>query len=301
MGRRRPRSRTIQAIFPPAEELLRESRLPPTISELPEQAEPKSSIPGNNRRSMDSRLSAEERTHRAEVIARARGESITSTSGAAPVSIRLPGRDRSQVAEAVHSAAVVEEPEKRRRRSASITLSLAAKARRSKERGRVSGDRSPSGSVSSAAGPSTTRTRAKTVGGPAPVLGRNRAGSVGLMSYFGIGNGIEETMQSREDEKRDLEKGDRGGGQEYSRMEEPLEEAEEEHHEDEVVEHLDVIGERSLQEDLLSQDSLSRLTDPEISAVSHLQNFANSVMVPYFPELYNRRPTLSLPGTAAAE
>lgn len=201
------------------------------------------------RPSMESRLSADERTHRAEVIARARGESITSTSGAAAVSIHLPARDRAQVEEAVDSDSVVDDAEGRRRRSASITLSLAAKARRSAERAGLSSDKPRSDSVSSTAGPATTRGRSRTVGAPGSGHARGRSDSVGLMSYFGLGNGMEEKLQSREDERRDLEKGVRAGEYKADRTlsttEEAGEEEEAEHHEDEVVEHLDVIGERS--------------------------------------------------------
>lgn len=58
-------------------------------------------------------------------------------------------------------------------------------------------------------------------------------------------NGVEAKMQSWEDSKRDLEKGGEGEGKESSggRVLTTMEEAEEDvHHDDEVVEHLDVIG-----------------------------------------------------------
>lgn len=48
-----------------------------------------------------------------------------------------------------------------------------------------------------------------------------------------------------------------------------------------------------------AKDSLCVFADPEISAVSHLQNFANSVVIPYLPQLYSRKPVLDLPGTSA--
>lgn len=218
-----------------------------------EEPEPMSPVLGS-RTSGEPRLSSEERTHRAEVFARARGESITSTSGAAPISIRIPPRDRAQLEEAVGSpmSAGTDESGGRRRRSASISLGL---ARRSNEHPRTSGDRPRSAThhfalgdkppVSDlAAGP--TRARSRTVGGPLPNGGRNRSDSVGLRSYFGLGsNGVEAKMQSWEDSKRDLEKGGEGEGKESSggRVLTTMEEAEEDvHHDDEVVEHLDVIG-----------------------------------------------------------
>jgi hypothetical protein len=86
----------------------------------------------------------------------------------------------------------------------------------------------------------TTRARSRTVAAP----GRNRSDSVGLVSYFGLGsNGVEAKMQSWEDNKRDLM--EKGGRDEKSDgvLERTEEEAEEDvHHDDEVVEHLDVIG-----------------------------------------------------------
>ncbi|KAJ9110250.1 hypothetical protein QFC19_001653 [Naganishia cerealis] len=110
----------------------------------------------------------------------------------------------------------------------------------------------------------------------------------GLMSYFGLGDGVEAKLQSWEDTRRDLEKGLPYGGKavravgELTPTSEASEEAwEDEQHDDEVVEHLDVI-------------------DPQIGAVSHLQNFANSVMIPYFPELYSRKPMLDLPTPATS-
>ena len=238
--RRRPRSRTIQAIFPPTEELVLRRSGMADLKEEPEPMSPRAAA----RPSTESRLSADERTQRAEAIARARGESITSTSGGAPVAIRLPERDRSQLGEA---GVVVDAPEGGRRRSQSITLSLAAKTRRSAERARLSGDKSRSGSVTSGTGVSG-RARARTVG--VAGSGRGRADSVGLMSYFGLGNGVEAKMQSREDERRDVEKGVRGtkdgytGGAGGLGSTEEVEEEEKQHHEDEVVEHLDVIGKR---------------------------------------------------------
>lgn len=210
------------------------------VTEEPEPVFPRAAA----RLSTESRLSADERTQRAEAIARARGESITSTSGGAPVAVRLPVRDRSQLDEAV----VGEAPEgQRRRRSQSITLSVAAKTRRSAERARLSGDKSRFGSFTSGTG-AGGRARARAVG--AAGLGRGRADSVGLMSYFGLGDGVEAKMQSREEERRDVEKGVRGTGVGYDGgggglgTTEEAEEEEQEHHEDEVVEHLDVIGKR---------------------------------------------------------
>lgn len=50
---------------------------------------------------------------------------------------------------------------------------------------------------------------------------------------------------------------------------------EEEHHLDDVVEHLDVI-------------------DPQVATVSHLSNAANSILIPRLP-IYSRRPIVTLP------
>lgn len=220
------------------------------IHEEPEHMSP---VRGS-RTSGEPRLSSEERTHRAEVLARARGESISSTSGAAPISIRIPPRDRAQLEEAVGSPISLgtDESSGRRRRSASISLGL---ARRSNELSRTSGDRPRSAThhfalrdkppISDlAAGPA--RARSRTVGGPLPNGGRNRSDSVGLISYFGLGsNGVEAKMQLWEDNRRDLEKGGDREGKEMSknRVLTTTEEADEDvHHDDEVVEHLDVIG-----------------------------------------------------------
>lgn len=132
--------------------------------------------------------------------------------------------------------------------------------RRSNEQPRTSGERPRSatqqlvsgsgkpatGSVDSVLATGPARARSRTVGGPLPVSGRGRSDSVGLMSYFGLGsNGVEAKMQSWEESRRDLEKGVDSGGRE-SAVNRPLtptaEAVEEEHHEDEVVEHLDCIG-----------------------------------------------------------
>ncbi|SNX87593.1 uncharacterized protein MEPE_06303 [Melanopsichium pennsylvanicum] len=51
------------------------------------------------------------------------------------------------------------------------------------------------------------------------------------------------------------------------------------HHEDEVVDYLDVV-------------------DPEVATVTALQNVGNSIFFPPIPFLYNRRPTISLPTPA---
>lgn len=198
-----------------------------------------------SRRSGEGRLSVEERTHRAEILARARGESITSTSGAAPIAIRIPSRDERVQSEVVGSpVSIGTDDSGRRQRSASVSLGL---VRRSRER--TSGDRSRSAThrlpplASDEAG--STRARSRTVAGAAP---RNRSDSVGLISFFGLGsNGVEAKMQSWEDTKRDLmEKGGReekSAGGDGRVLETTEEDAEEDvHHDDEVVEHLDVIG-----------------------------------------------------------
>ncbi|OWZ54225.1 hypothetical protein C368_03364 [Cryptococcus neoformans 125.91] len=41
--------------------------------------------------------------------------------------------------------------------------------------------------------------------------------------------------------------------------------------------------------------------DPQVSTVNHLQNMCNSVMVPYLPQLWTRRPEVQLPSTPSDE
>ncbi|KAJ9098261.1 hypothetical protein QFC21_004590 [Naganishia friedmannii] len=324
--RKRPRSRTIQAIFPPTSEPLEpapqstNNTWPPNnlhVSENTIHEEPSRTIispssptsPAKNRISGDGtdlrRSLSQQRTHRAETIARARGISISSTSGAAPVGIRLPPRDQSQVEEAILLAGSPTsasasarrsgqaEGAKGRPRSASIALGLTERMRLSGQHRRGSGERERRESLVSSfskaedgtAGdtPAVRRARARTVAGTQVTATRGRAGSVGLMSYFGLtgDDGVEAKMQSWEDSRRDMmEKGVSPLG--VGVLTPPQETGEEgsldegEGHDDEVVEHLDVI-------------------DPEIAAVSHLQNMANSIMIPYFPELYSRKPMLDLP------
>ncbi len=49
-----------------------------------------------------------------------------------------------------------------------------------------------------------------------------------------------------------------------------------------IVDHLDVV-------------------DPAVSTVGHLANIGNSIVIPYIPTLYNRRPVIDLPPAAEAE
>ncbi|WVQ96361.1 hypothetical protein IAU59_003466 [Kwoniella sp. CBS 9459] len=55
--------------------------------------------------------------------------------------------------------------------------------------------------------------------------------------------------------------------------------------------------------DQLNDDVVGLLDviDPHVSTVNHLQNMTNSVLVPHFPQLWNRRPEVRLPDTPSDE
>jgi len=72
---------------------------------------------------------------------------------------------------------------------------------------------------------------------------------------------------------------DEDGEESVDSLGKPRDTEEEEHHEDEIVEHLDVI-------------------DPTVATVSTLSNAANSILIPPL-EIYSRRPTIHLPASPA--